>query len=264
MRKLINYLFVIGLILLGWSIFVEPHILTQTIYTLKNEQLKGLKIVYISDIHAAPYHHWFLKHIVKSVNQLKPDIILLGGDFVKGHKEKSSMDMNKIALTLNQLNSPLGIYAVLGNHDGYINSEKMSQALTQNDIMVLSNKNKLIQYKNNTFYIAGIEDMLTGDPDIQKAIPNSNLPIILLSHTPDMFPQVPSTVFLTLSGHTHGGQIKMPFWGAVLIPSIYGTQYAEGLIKENGKNLIVSRGIGTSILPIRFNCFPEIVIIKFE
>lgn len=95
MRKLINYLFVIGLILLGWSIFVEPHILTQTIYTLKNEQLKGLKIVYISDIHAAPYHHRFLKHIVKSVNQLKPDIILLGGDFVKGHKEKSSMDMLK-------------------------------------------------------------------------------------------------------------------------------------------------------------------------
>lgn len=94
---------IIGGVLLIWSVFIEPYILTQTTYTLKNNQLKGLKIVYISDIHTAPYQHWFLKRIVDQVNALNPDIILLGGDFVKGHRKKSLADMNDIALALKKI-----------------------------------------------------------------------------------------------------------------------------------------------------------------
>ena len=78
-----------------------------------------------------------------------------------------------------------------------------------------------------------------------------------------MFPQIPDNIFLTLAGHTHGGQIRLPFIGALIIPSEYGEKYAKGLIKENNKTMIVTKGIGTSILPLRFNCPPEIVVIEF-
>lgn len=255
---------IIGGVLLIWSVFIEPYILTQTTYTLKNNQLKGLKIVYISDMHTAPYQHWFLKRIVDQVNALNPDIILLGGDFVKGHRKKSLADMNDIAVALKKLNAPIGVYAVLGNHDGYIDSTEMKHALKQNDIIVLSNAYKLVKYRNTPFFIAGTEDMLTEHSDVQKAVPQSDYPIILLSHEPDIFPQVPQHVFLTLSGHTHGGQVNLPFYGAILIPSIYGRKYAEGIVEENRKKIIISWGVGISILPIRFNCFPEIVVIYFE
>lgn len=181
-------------VLLIWSVFIEPYILTQTTYTLKNNQLKGLKIVYISDIHTALYQYWFLKRIVDKVNALNPDIILFGGDFVKGHRKKSLTDMNEIALALKKISAPIGVYAVLGNHDGYIGSAEMKHALKQNDIVVLSKVYKLVKYRNMPFF-AGTEDMLTAHSDVQKAVPQSDYPIILLLHEPDIFPQVPQHVF---------------------------------------------------------------------
>ena len=114
------------------------------------------------------------------------------------------------------------------------------------------------------FTIAGVEDLQTGNPDIEKAIGQNNKDVILLTHSPDIFPQVPNTVTLTLAGHTPGGQIV--FWGMepLLVPSAYGKKYAYGFKQENGKNLYVSKGLGTSILPLRFNCKPEIVVIEIE
>jgi len=104
---------------------------------------------------------------------------------------------------------------------------------------------------------------MTASPNIYEALENTKSPTILLTHTPDIFPKVPSDVNLTLAGHTHGGQVRLPLLGALIVPSDYGNKYSSGLIEEKGKKMIVTNGIGVSILPIRFNCPPEIVVLEF-
>ena len=105
--------------------------------------------------------------------------------------------------------------------------------------------------------------MQTGTPDIEKALYGAEGNIILISHTPDVFPQVPNNINLVLAGHLHGGQINMPGRGNKYIPSAYGRKYLYGLVKENAKVLFTSQGLGNSILPIRFNCPPENIVITF-
>ena len=120
-----------------------------------------------------------------------------------------------------------------------------------------------LNIKGKEFYIVGIEDMITGEADLYKAIGTIDKPAILLSHTPDIFPKVPKSLNLTLSGHTHGGQVRIPFFGPIFTASDYQDKYAKGLIIEKDKKLITTTGIGVSIFPIRFNCSPEIVVIEF-
>ncbi len=117
--------------------------------------------------------------------------------------------------------------------------------------------------RGKEIYIAGVEDKMTASPDVYEALENAKSPTIFLTHTPDVFPKVPSRINLTLAGHTHGGQVILPVLGALVVPSEYGDKYLAGFIEEKGKRLIVSRGIGVSVLPIRFNCPPEIVVIEF-
>ena len=112
-------------------------------------------------------------------------------------------------------------------------------------------------------YIAGVEDLTTSQADITKALRNTKKPTILLTHSPDIFPNIPNNVFLTLAGHTHGGQIRIPMIGALIVPSDFGNKYSYGLVNENDKSMIITKGIGTSILPVRFCCFPEILVINF-
>lgn len=113
-------------------------------------------------------------------------------------------------------------------------------------------------------YIAGVEDKATRTPKIYNALENTKNPVILLTHSPDVFQKVPSGVNLTLSGHVHGGQARLPILGTLIVPSDYGDKYSLGLIEEKGKKMIVTKGIGNSILNVRFNCVPEIVVIEFE
>lgn len=140
---------------------------------------------------------------------------------------------------------------------------------------MLTNSNVKLNIKGKTLYIAGIEDLMTGAPNVYQSLEKTGLgigddekgkraPIIMLSHTPDTFPKIPQEVNLTLAGHTHGGQIRIPLLGPIFTASSYHDKYAKGLITENGKKLFVTRGIGVSILPFRFNCVPEINVINFE
>ena len=101
-------------------------------------------------------------------------------------------------------------------------------------------------------------------PDVRKALENAGNPVLVITHSPDIFPQVPERAALTLAGHTHGGQVALPLLGALLVPSAFGKRYEGGLTVENGKRLLVSRGLGTSLLPVRFNCRPEIDVAEFE
>jgi len=252
---------IITIILLSglWAFFIEPNLIQITNLKIQNEKLKGLKIVFASDFHIKPYEINRLRKTVDKINTQSPDIILLGGDYVNSHRKNMTLPIEKIAKELKNLKSQKGVYAVLGNHDGWQGKYEVIKALEDNNITVLENSNKNI----DNYTIAGVEDMQTGNPDIFKAVNGANENIILLTHTPDIFPQVPTSVMLTLAGHTHGGQIVFPMIPPLLVPSQYGKKYAYGLKEGNGHKMFVSKGLGTSILPLRFNCRPEIVVIEF-
>ncbi len=264
MRKFVLiFLFIIILVGIIFSVFIEPNALEVKKYKIEDKNLKGLKIVFAADLHIKPKQQKRLQQIVSTINAQEPDLILFGGDFVSGHNTWQSMPPEVIAKDLKNCRSKYGIYTVLGNHDNWQNAIKIRQELKSIGIYVLDNENIIVKINNKTVYIAGVEDLVTGFPDINKALQRTKPPTILLTHSPDIYPSVPKNVTLTLAGHTHGGQVRVPFVGAVSVPSQYGNRYAQGLINENNKKMIVTKGIGTSVLPIRFHCKPEIVVIEF-
>ena len=241
-----------------WAIFIEPYILTVTKITVNDPSLAGLKIVFASDFHIKPFETFRLKRIVKAINKQNADIVLLGGDYVNGHKKGMSMTIYKIAEELEKIHSKYGTYAVIGNHDGWQGKEECITELEKHNIKVLFNENKCFE----KFCIAGVDDLQTGVPDIGKALSNITKPVILITHTPDIMPDVPYSVNLTLAGHLHGGQIRLN--QALITPSIYGNKYANGYLIDKGKKIYTTKGLGTSILPVRFNCPPEIAVITFN
>ena len=265
MRPIFFVLILLLGILLGvWSIFIEPNTLEVKRYNIKSDKFRGLKIVFASDFHIAPKHHKRLHNIVTAINRQHPDIVILGGDFVKGHQQKSSMPISDIASELSRLKARYGVYAVLGNHDWMYGGEEVAAALTQAGITVLADNSVDIDYKGHSLCLSGVEDLITRRLNISKALKHCHSDTILITHSPDIFPDVPPRVLLTLAGHTHGGQVTLPLIGSPIVPSRYGQRYARGFIEEGGKQLIVSKGLGTSLLPLRFNTKPEIVSIIFE
>lgn len=260
--KIFLTFFTVALILFIWSVFVEPNVLRTTKYQIPDSDLKGLKVVFAADFHYKPYEKWRLERDVKAINSQNPDIVLLGGDYVNGHKKGFTLPIGEISAEFSKIKSKYGIYAVLGNHDGWQDEDGITKSLSDNGIKVLKNSAVRIEAQK-PFYIAGVEDMQTGNPDTDKALEDINAPVILLSHTPDIIESVPYSVNLTLAGHLHGGQVVIPFHGAIIVPSKFGTKFASGFFNEKGKKLLVSKGLGNSILPLRFNCPPEIVLIKF-
>ena len=238
--------------------------LTVREYRVKDKDLAGIKIVYAADFHVGKKHTARLARVVDLINAQKADIVLLGGDFVKGHKEKSTLPIELIAYELSHIKSDYPVYTVLGNHDMWVGGDKIQKVLAKNGIKVLRNSNDFVNVKDKKIYIAGIEDLTTGFPNQNKAFENTEKPVILLSHQPDIFPKAWEDANIILAGHTHGGQVVFPIIGALLVPSAYGQKFRSGYIEENNKKMIVTKGLGTSILPIRFNCKPEINVILFE
>ncbi len=261
MKKFIFIIFC--LLFLIYCILIEPNRLEITNYSIQDQSLSGIKVVLIGDLHLRKNQEKRLIKIVDKINEQNADLILSVGDFVKGHKLKSTLPIEIIAKHLGNLNAKNGVYTVLGNHDWWIDGEKMTTEFKKNKIKILANSNIKLNINGKILYIAGIEDLVTREPNIYKSLQGTSSPIILLTHHPDMFPDVPETVNLTFAGHVHGGQVRFPFIGAPIVPSMFGDKYSRGLIIENNKKMIITSGIGTSILPIRFNCSPEIVVIEF-
>ncbi len=252
--------FLIIFLTLGiWGFLVEPYLMTVKKIKIKDESLKGLKIVFATDFHYKPYEKFRLVRDVKKINKQNADIILLGGDFLNGHEKGKSMDSKLIASEFGKLKSKYGVYAIFGNHDVWQDAAGVYENFTKNNITILKNTSK----KAGEVYIAGVEDIQTQNPDIKKALKNTKTPTILLTHSPDIIYKVPKSVNLTLAGHLHGGQVRIPFHGAVVAPSIYGTKFAYGMYNVDNRKLFVSKGIGTSVIPVRFFCLPEIVVIEF-
>ena len=242
------------LILFVWSFFIEPNLLTLKKYKVDN--LDGKKIVLVSDFHIAKGDRGRLRRIVNKINDIKPDLVLSGGDFIKGHTGKTTMPIEEQAKELSKINAP--IVTVLGNHDSWYDKYRVKTALEKYGITVLHNTST----KVGGLYIAGVEDMQTSVPEVAVALENTEFPRILLSHTPDIYYDVKEDVDLILAGHVHGGQVRLPFLGALICPSIYGTKFASGEYKETQNRMIVTQGLGTSILTVRFNDIPQIVVLE--
>ncbi len=262
------------LILAVWGFFIEPcFFLVETRAEAHPrawpKELDGLKVALISDIHAgSPYvGKSRIKLLVDRVNAAKPDVIVLLGDYViQTVVGGRFMPPENLAVLLKELKAPLGVYAVLGNHDWWLNGPRVRDAFAGQGIRVLENENVRLAARGITFSLLGLADHIERHPD--PVAPLAGLPaaepVIALIHEPDFFPDIPERIALTLAGHTHGGQVRLPLIGSPIVPSRFGQRYARGLIKEGERLLYVTSGVGTSIIPLRFGVRPEYVVLTLR
>lgn len=276
-KKRIGFTGVALLLLLAvlaiWAFLIEPNRLIVHPETIQIEnwpqELAGLRMAVISDIHTgAPFvNDQKLKDIVDRTNALNPDLIVLLGDYMSPNSWHSHrVEPEVTAAALKSLKAPLGVYSVLGNHDWWYNGERVRRAFEQDGIRVLDDEVTEIKWHEKSFWLVGLADLWTRPQHIEETIakipPGST--IIALTHNPDIFPRLPQTVPLLIAGHTHGGQVNLPFIGTPIVPSRFGRKYTAGHIFENGHHMFVTTGIGTSILPVRFRVPPEIVILTIK
>ncbi len=282
---------------LGGYAVAEPWRLNVTRYKITPPgwpDRLALRCAIITDVHAC--EPWMsaarIRQIVARTNALEPDVTLLLGDYVAGQRiSHLSYDMPNAAWAeaLAGLKAPLGVYAVLGNHDWWQDISVQlkrsgpvpaAKALKAVGIPVLENTVIPLVKNGQPFWMAGLGDQWAywprgatrppfglhryeGVHDLAGTLAQVSdaAPVILMAHEPDIFPEVPDRVAVTLSGHTHGGQVTLGGYAPV-VPSRYGRRYVYGHIVEGGRHLVVSGGLGCSGLPIRFGRPPEIVIIE--
>jgi uncharacterized protein len=275
-RKLRNALLVFAILALAlglWAFWIEPARLTTHRLNLHIPhwlpEHQGLKVAVLTDLHVGSPHNGIekLKKVVALTNDEHPDLVVILGDLViqdvvGGH----FIEPEPIAEVLRDLRAPLGVIAVLGNHDWWYDGARVEKALKTTGIEVLENRAHAVQLKGKVFWIVGIADLWTRKPDIEASLRQveGSDPVVLITHNPDIFPDVPPRVSLTIAGHTHGGQVNLPVVGRLVVPSQYGQRFAMGHIVENGQHLVVGGGVGTSILPVRFRVPPEVVVITLN
>jgi uncharacterized protein len=236
------------------------------------EHLDGFRIGVLTDFHAGAYlTEEEIARAVEKVNSYQPDLVALLGDYVDGKTESHNLaDLNEsrfLFANLAKLEARHGVYAVLGNHDHWAGATWVKQNLSQARAKLLVNEH--IQLENG-LVIAGVDDYWVGRSRLRhtlKEVP-AGTPTILLSHNPDINGQIPpeSSIMAVLSGHTHGGQVRMPFSDkAFWIPCAKKYRNQSGLIPENdGRWTFVSKGIGTYLLPVRWNCPPDVGILTLK
>lgn len=278
-----------GLFASAYGFFIEPALRLR----VKRWQIAPakwtagpLRIAVVADLHmGAPFVTLKrLEQVVARTNALGADLIVVLGDLEAGHRFVTrKVSMEATASVLARLSAPLGVHAILGNHDWW--HDRAAQArgggpnriaglLRAAGIPVLQNDAVKLGEGSATgaFWLAGLEDQLAigigdmvfrGLHDLPGTLGKltDDAPAILLAHEPDIFPEVPDRIALTLAGHTHGGQVRF-FGYSPVVPSQYGNRFAYGHVREGGRDLVVSGGIGCSILPVRFGVVPEITLIE--
>ena len=252
--------------LLVWAFYIEPNLLIVRNITVNDSQLSGVRIAYISDIHACQNDSDFLKKLVKKVNSQNPDIILLGGDYVVVDIYKNkTMEPKKIIQHFSELKAKHGIFMVLGNHENSRGiAKEIIDATKGTGIIVLLNKNTKLKINGKNVCIVGIADFCSAQHRIEQAFAGAEKPIIAFTHSPDLFPQIPEGVNFVFAGHTHGGQVSLPFYGPLARPRHLIGAYSKGFYEENSKKMFVSSGVGTSHLKVRLFNIPEIVVADFK
>jgi len=252
----------------GW---VEPRRLVVRRDTLPLPRwpasLAGLRIGVMTDLHAGVVHagEATVGRWVERMNAERPDLVLLGGDFTDAHwLFGGRLAPERIAERLAGLRAPHGAVGVLGNHDWKQFGMRMWTALAAAGIPVLENDSLAFDAPGGRFHVAGLADLRHRRPDVEAAlsgVPDGE-PALMLMHDPDVFPHVPGRVALTVAGHTHGGQIALPYVRRLVIPSRFGERYARGHVVEHGRHLVVGAGLGTSGLPVRLLAPPELLLLE--
>ncbi|WP_077601022.1 metallophosphoesterase [Oceanobacillus sojae] len=244
---------------------IEPSLLTITEESINSPQIPAafnqFKIVQFSDTHLG-FHYEIeqLESLVSKINNLKPDIILFTGDLVDDPNNYHWND--KLIQLLQQLDAPEGKFWIYGNHDhGGYGTDILHETFEAADFTLLQNSSSRIQRKDASFILAGLDDAMLGKPDISRALEertDSDF-TILLAHEPDLADTVKNyPVDIQLSGHSHGGQVRLPFIGDLYTPA-YAEKYVQGKYTISDKlTLYVNSGIGTTRLPYRFLCRPEL------
>jgi predicted MPP superfamily phosphohydrolase len=255
------------------AFWLEPSSLRLTQYDLAAPvpAWRGLRIAVIADLHAGSNYidRRKIDAVVAMTNAAHPDLILLGGDYVSGVDHiwgGPHVSIKAIALHLKPLSAPMGVHAVLGNHDNGTDPTRITAMLRANGIDVFDNDRRVLAGPHGPLMLVGIGDWASDAADPARALggiaPGTRA--ICLTHSPDVFPRLPSSCAFTIASHTHGGQVRLPVVGALVTGSRYGQRYVAGLVREGGKEMFVSTGIGTSLMPVRFGVPPEIALLVFH
>ncbi len=231
--------------------------------TLKRlpKSLDGFRFVHLSDIHHSPFTE--IEHIqraVETANALEPELVLLTGDYVSHEQEY----IRPMAETLGQLTSKFGTFACLGNHDHWTNAELVTSSLRDAKINVLINEGVRFTAHDASFWLAGVDDYMLGKTDLRSALRGSfpDEMKMLLAHNPVIIRRASRAgIDLMLSGHTHGGQIKIREDDKRLFPK---RKFKNGLYRRKETQIYITRGIGTVVLPVRYQCPPEISVIELR
>ncbi|MBV9241283.1 MAG: metallophosphoesterase [Acidobacteria bacterium] len=290
-KLILATLAVAALLCLAYGYFVEPRELVVNIQDLPVQGLDpafdGLKIVAIGDIHGGSNYvtEETIREVVARSNEQQPDVVVLLGDYVtQGYslgtvpgRRKLKMPIGTIADCLSGLRAKYGVYAVLGNHDGWYGDGKIAAELRRAGITVLQNEVAGLDINGKRLNLVGFKDHLKLAPrwmqisqDAKEFLKDTQGQIIVLEHSPDILPTITGDLSISpdlkliLAAHTHGGQIRFPIIGAPFVPSSYGQKYLAGHIRENGVDMFVTTGIGTSVLPFRFLVPPEIAVLTLR
>jgi hypothetical protein len=220
------------------------------------------RIAFLTDLHySAVVPRWYLARVVATAVELAPDLILLGGDFVS-HSARYAEGLVDL---LQPLAAPDGVFAVLGNHDHYVGAELVRAALAAAGVRELRNTSLLLRRGSAALAVGGVGDLRFDAIDFRAAAAGlpDDVPRIVVSHDPDVFAYWPPEIRLDLmlSGHTHGGQAHLPLLGPPYVPSQFGFRYLAGHLRDGGRQLYVSRGVGAITAPIRWGCPPEITLL---
>lgn len=265
----ILYILIIVIIFSIWSL-IEPQLIKIKKVNIENKNVNsGIKLVFISDLHYGGYYSSTrLNKIVKKINKMKPDIVIIGGDYLD-HGRRSRFNrimIEELFLELYAIKSKHGVFSVLGNHEYYLkkNIDLLLKSIDECNIKLLKNSTEEITINNDKILIHGVDDIQEGNVDIDKLNIEKDKLNILVSHNPDFFEENDVYFDVGLSGHTHGGQVTFFGLYAPVTESKYGQKYVKTLNKMGTSTIITSRGLGCSMLPIRFFAPPEIVHININ
>lgn len=278
---ILGILGLLGTLLVFWGSFIEPKCIKVNKKSIQIKGLPDMTIAVIADMHVGPFKgKAYLQKVVEKINALSPDLIVIPGDFIYDHKA----DIRDLS-PLQHLHAPLGVFAVLGNHDtGHMllrtkktfisyrtpdRSQDVVRTLKKLGIILLRNEHHILSINNTQFALAGTDHCWMKSyksAEVYKKIPKK-MPVILLTHIPDAILDANNArASLMISGHTHGGQIRLPFVGSIYpIPDQLGRAYDQGLFTLNsGATLAITHGIGETMARARLCCMPEILLLCIE
>jgi predicted MPP superfamily phosphohydrolase len=267
MLKLLLGLVLIGALLLTYTL-IEPYWIKITKIPFAHSDIPpvfdGAKIVFVSDIHHGPFFaRWRVASMVAKMNQLHPDIVIFGGDYV--HRDQKYIV--PCFEELQHANATYGRFGVLGNHDHWENADLTWQQMQRAGITILDNQAIWIKKGQERIKIGGIGDLWEDTQDLTPTLNDTTEEdfVILVSHNPDYAELLHTQkIDVILSGHTHAGQVTLFGQWAPLVPSRYGQKYRTGFIQTPNVQVIVTNGIGTITPPVRFFARPEIIIMTLK